>query len=387
MKEFLQLTKVFYLLKMLVLCSLVSSIQTGRVEKLTFDNGIENSESLKEPILSQSIPSFFSGNMNILDYVIAALIGLRADDYVPNTLDCAYNANNFTINVQQWETIWNQRSQPMNLDEWETIVFNGTGALSGYLPDAIYYCYFLPEKSSMAWQLHYESFDGINDFEGAFIQNIAGNYLTFIDIYNKTMIASENGDFITVIEQLSRLIRRLLDFKSMQRASLFSKSRILKAVDRLEYYALLMARAPYAQAKTKVQQSAPAVLNYTDSLSIGISIFTGFVDGSFQAGNVSACRQNMMLEAHIFELLHTAIVNDDANRTVYLATRALKHMNDSLFYCYYSGKETYTTMTEYLQINSAADIYYNLLYKTGQMTDQYRVIAAMFALGTPYNDR
>ena len=149
----------------------------------------------------------------------------------------------------------------------------------------------------------------------------------------------------------------------MQRSSFFSKGRLLYAVDRLEYYALLMARAPYSRAR--VSQTTTTVLNYTDSISIGISIFTGFIDGSFQAGNVSLCRSNMMLEAHIFELLHTAIVNSDANRTVYLATRVLKHMNDSLFYCYYSGKETYTTMNEYLKINSAADINYNLLYKTG----------------------
>ena len=50
------------------------------------------------------------------------------------------------------------------------------------------------------WTAHYGEFESLQDFEGAFIQNIAGNMLTFIDIYNKTVIASRNGDFLIVIE-------------------------------------------------------------------------------------------------------------------------------------------------------------------------------------------
>jgi len=38
---------------------------------------------------------------------------------------------------------------------YEDIVFNATAAASHYLPDAIYYCYFIPDNSMNAWTIHY----------------------------------------------------------------------------------------------------------------------------------------------------------------------------------------------------------------------------------------
>jgi hypothetical protein len=81
----------------------------------------------------------------------------------------------------------------------EDVFFNTTATASGYLPDAIYYCYFVPSTAYKNWQAHYKTFKDIHDFEGAFIQNIMGNFLSFIDIYNKTTIAAENGDYMTVV--------------------------------------------------------------------------------------------------------------------------------------------------------------------------------------------
>ena len=49
-----------------------------------------------------------------------------------------------------------------------------------------------------------------------------GNTLSFMDIYEKTEIASRNGDFLQVTYQMARFIRRCLDFKSMERGSLQS---------------------------------------------------------------------------------------------------------------------------------------------------------------------
>jgi hypothetical protein len=71
-----------------------------------------------------------------------------------------------------------------DLDSYEDVIFNTTATASGYLPDAIYYCFFVPETTYDVWTEHYETFEDIHDFEGAFIQNIMGNFLTFIDIYN-----------------------------------------------------------------------------------------------------------------------------------------------------------------------------------------------------------
>ena len=46
-----------------------------------------------------------------------------------------------------------------------------------------------------------------------------GNMLSFMDIFNKSEIASNNGDYLTVSFQLGRFARKVLDFKTMTRAS------------------------------------------------------------------------------------------------------------------------------------------------------------------------
>lgn len=63
-----------------------------------------------------------------------------------------------------------------------------------------------------------------------------------MDIYNKTVIASRNGDFLTTIEELARFVRRVLDFKSMQRASLYVKD-TLKNMEMPKGFIKLMSKA------------------------------------------------------------------------------------------------------------------------------------------------
>jgi hypothetical protein len=113
------------------------------------------------------------------------------------------------------------------------VFFNSTATLSGYLPDAIYYCYFVPGTAFSTWTKHYKTFYNLKDFEAGFIQNLMGNFLSFIDIYEKTEIAAENGDFLSVVYQIARLIRRIMDFHSMQRGSL---QEIVQDVHRLTSY-------------------------------------------------------------------------------------------------------------------------------------------------------
>lgn len=136
---------------------------------------------------------------------------MRSDKYVPNSYACFNNSKYFQIDTILFERTY-ETTDMSTLDGKETVVFNGTATISGYLPDAIYYCYFLPQTASQNWALHYESFEDIEDFEGAFIQNIAGNMLTLVDIYNETTLAASNADYLTVCYQLARMVRRLLDF-------------------------------------------------------------------------------------------------------------------------------------------------------------------------------
>ena len=133
-----------------------------------------------------------------MDYVLSALDGANSNYYVPGSYPCANNTKYFWIDTLH--TITNYRIKNSNTQSGkEDMFFNTTSTLSGYLPDAIYYCYFVPSTAYNTWTAHYKIFKSIHDFEGAFIQNIMGNFLSFIDIYNKTAIAAKNGDFLTCI--------------------------------------------------------------------------------------------------------------------------------------------------------------------------------------------
>ena len=47
------------------------------------------------------------------------------------------------------------------------------------------------------------------------MQNMLGNILSFMDIYEKTALAAEYYDYITVVEEFGRAIRRIIIFSSM----------------------------------------------------------------------------------------------------------------------------------------------------------------------------
>jgi hypothetical protein len=136
-----------------------------------------------------------AGELILMDYVIAALNGFNGDYYVPGSFNCTNNTRWFQVDAMR--TITNYRTTPTNsLEGVEDVTFNTTATLSGYLPDAIYYCWFVPGTAYKAWTNHYKGFVNLDDFEQAFIQNILGNFLTFSDIYKKTSVAAESGDFI-----------------------------------------------------------------------------------------------------------------------------------------------------------------------------------------------
>jgi len=173
-----------------------------------------------------------------MDYVMSALDGFNGEYYVPGSFSCANNTKYFERDATHMITNYQMRPNAFDtLDGGENVVFNTTGTISGYLPDAIYYCYFLPSTAYRLWTAHYQTFYSLQDFEAGFIQNIMGNILSFVDIYEKTYYAAENGDFLTVVYQVARLIRRLMDFKSMQREALVKD--VIRLTGYLKYYASL----------------------------------------------------------------------------------------------------------------------------------------------------
>lgn len=52
------------------------------------------------------------------------------------------------------------------------------------------------------------------------MQNLLGNILSFMDVYEKSAQAAEEGDYITVVEEFGRAIRRIIIFDSMLTSSL-----------------------------------------------------------------------------------------------------------------------------------------------------------------------
>ena len=47
------------------------------------------------------------------------------------------------------------------------------------------------------------------------MQNLLGNILSFMDVYEKSQSATDTNDYIVVVEQLGRAIRRTIIFDSM----------------------------------------------------------------------------------------------------------------------------------------------------------------------------
>ena len=94
-----------------------------------------------------------------MDYVMSALDGFNGEYYVPGSFACANNTRYFERDATHMITNYQLRPDAFNtLDGGENVVFNTTGTLSGYLPDAIYYCYFLPSTAYRLWTAHYQTF-------------------------------------------------------------------------------------------------------------------------------------------------------------------------------------------------------------------------------------
>ena len=106
----------------------------------------------------------------LMDYVMSAILGSNAEFYVSGSLPCGNNTKYLEIDAIRTHT--NFKLKPdykMTKEGQEDMFFNVTATLSGYLPDVIYYCYFIPGKASSVWNNHYKHFYNLKDFEAGFI--------------------------------------------------------------------------------------------------------------------------------------------------------------------------------------------------------------------------
>jgi hypothetical protein len=92
-----------------------------------------------------------------MDYVMSALDGFNGDYYVPGSFNCSNNTRYFQIDALRTITNY-ENSDTTTLEGVEDVTFNTTSTISGYLPDAIYFCYFVPKTAKRVWTEHYKTF-------------------------------------------------------------------------------------------------------------------------------------------------------------------------------------------------------------------------------------
>lgn len=80
------------------------------------------------------------------------------------------------------------------------------------IPDAGYTCYKVPSQATAAWGSRLSQFQNINDFTEGFFQNLLGNFFTVNDAITKIRAAVNIQDYLTVVYQVGRLVRRTFDF-------------------------------------------------------------------------------------------------------------------------------------------------------------------------------
>lgn len=81
--------------------------------------------------------------------------------------------------------------------------------------------------------------------------------------------------------------------------------------------------------------------------------------------------------------LYTASVqNKSLNDSMFYGSRILKYFHPATYHCYYAGKETYTAFSKYMVLNSINDVLNNIIYKTGKVFTNLRIIYKMITTGT-----
>lgn len=65
---------------------------------------------------------------------------------------------------------------------------------------------------------------------------------------------------------------------------------------------------------------------------------------------------------------------NNVNESVYYGAYILRYFNPFAYHCYYAGKETYLEFGDYLLLNSWATILNNIIYKTGSLFNNIRII-------------
>lgn len=86
-------------------------------------------------------------------------------------------------------------------------------------PFTAYFCYKQPGRIKDTLYKHYPRFESFVDFEYAFMQNVLGNILTYMDIYEEMIHSVSKNNYVKVFELLGRGVRRTFIFDSMLKST------------------------------------------------------------------------------------------------------------------------------------------------------------------------
>ena len=159
-----------------------------------------------------------------LSYFFQLLNGLKADDYVPGSINCSLDIIASQADIIQLISYFgaqNASNRPTESKRRiEEAIFIVYRFVTKNIPRAIYDCYFIPQVSAFMWRQHLSKFQDMEDFEAGFIQNMLGQVLSIQDALGKISAASKNKDTEAMIYQIGRLARRIFDFEPMKSSSL-----------------------------------------------------------------------------------------------------------------------------------------------------------------------
>ena len=151
-------------LLMLTILSLISPVQSYGTSDEEFKRISDLRDELEE---KQSLSYFFQ-----------LLNGLKADDYVPGSINCSLDIIASQVDINTIIYYFAETNDSNRPDEdkkrAEAATFLIFRELTQNLPRAIYNCYFIPQVSSFMWRQHLAKFQDWEDFEAGFVQNLMG---------------------------------------------------------------------------------------------------------------------------------------------------------------------------------------------------------------------
>lgn len=154
------------------------------------------------------------------------LSGLKADKYSPRVSTCSTSTSTMVNDFNKTGQIWNDETLL-----FENKFFHTTGVLSNSFADFVGECYLMGYDIVVYSTNKINLFGDTNNILQAFLQNLIGNIITFNNIYQNIVSASDGGNIPEFYFQVGRLVGIIIDFDPIELLMLFSAQSELPTED------------------------------------------------------------------------------------------------------------------------------------------------------------